>query len=159
MSVKNRKSVFRGRYTCKLNPKGRLSLPAAFRDKMNTEDSTLIITNNLSQNRKCLDVYTLDQWEKLESQVIHMSSLNPNVQNYQRFYISGGQEINVDSQHRVLIPMSLREYAQLDQGIVVVGLGQKFEIWSENIWNEFFQQLQSGFDGTVAAVAGLMNAG
>ena len=55
--------------------------------------------------------------------------------------------------------MSLREYAQLDQGIVVVGLGQKFEIWSENIWNEFFQQLQSGFDGTVAAVAGLMNAG
>lgn len=84
-----------------------------------------------------------------------MSSLKADVQAFQRFYLSGGQVLDVDTQGRVNIPQSLRKYAGLEGATVLVGLGSKFEIWSHGNWQVIYDQLTDNFEETLQAVASL----
>lgn len=84
-----------------------------------------------------------------------MSSLKADVQAFQRFYLSGGQVLDVDAQGRVNIPQSLRKYAGLEGATVLVGLGNKFEIWSHGNWQVIYDQLTDNFEETLQAVASL----
>jgi MraZ protein len=146
-------SPFRGRFELKVDPKFRLTLPSAFRDLIQTSyKSHLVITNSQSQGHKCLDVFPLDQWKKLEGKVAKLPQLKMEVQNFQRFYLSGGHEIDLDSQGRILIPPMLRQYASVEDEVVVVGFAEKFEIWAAKTWNKFFQTLADDFEKTMGAV-------
>lgn len=146
---------FRGRFEIKLDPKGRLSLPPAYRQNLSGENPALVVTNSRYRGRSCLDVYPLGEWERLERRIAKLSSLNPEVQAFNRFYLSGGQMIDVDTQNRVLVPQSLRRYSSLESIAVFVGLGNKFEIWAQDAWNSVYDQLTNSFEETVAAVAAL----
>jgi MraZ protein len=146
---------FRGRFDLKLDPKGRLSLPPAFRAVLPNSSAQIVITNSRYQNLSCLHVYSLSQWQELERKIGKLSSLDPNVQAFQRFYLSGGQVIEVDAQNRILIPQSLRRFAALDSHAIVVGMGEKFEIWSEQSWSGIFSNLTENFEATMSAVADL----
>lgn len=146
---------FRGRFEIKLDPKGRLSLPAAYRSNLADKTPELVVTNSRYQGRSCLDVYSSMEWEKLERRISKLSSLKPEVQAFNRFYLSGGQAAEVDAQNRILVPQSLRRYAGLESQVVLVGLGSKFEIWSQEAWTGVYEQLAQSFDSTVAAVAAL----
>lgn len=146
---------FRGRFEIKIDPKGRLSLPPAYRQSLPLQSPQLIITNSRFRGKSCLHVYTLQEWEKLERKISRLSSLKSEVQAFSRFYLSGGQVVDVDSQNRVLIPQSLRKFAGLEGQVVLVGLGDKFEIWSSDGWNSIFESLTENFEETMEAVATL----
>lgn len=149
---------FRGRFEIKLDPKGRLMIPAAYRQILptdNTGKSQLILTNNRYRGKSCLHAYSVAEWEKLERNIARLSSLKAEVQAFSRFYLSGGQASDVDSQNRVLVPQSLRKFAGLEGQIVLVGLGNKFEIWAEDTWKSIYEDLTENFEETLAAVAQL----
>ncbi|MBL7687565.1 MAG: division/cell wall cluster transcriptional repressor MraZ [Bdellovibrionaceae bacterium] len=139
---------FRGRFEVKLDPKGRLSLPPGLRLSEN-----IVITNHRLNGRNALHGYTLESWQKLESRIERLSPLEASVQAFQRFYISGGQVVELDSQGRVLVPAGLRKFAGLEADVVVVGLGDKFEIWSAEVWNVLFGEMIEVFDQTLARIA------
>ncbi len=146
---------FRGRFEIKLDPKGRLLIPAAYRQILPVDSPQLIITNNRYRGKSCLHAYSLHEWEKLERNIARLSSLKAEVQAFNRFYLSAGQSGDVDAQNRVLVPQSLRKFASLEGSIVLVGLGNKFEIWSEKTWNSLYEDLTENFEQTLEAVAAL----
>src|ERR1051326_3953683 len=111
--------AFRGRFETKADPKGRLSLPSTFRQILPRGES-LVITNGQYKGLRCLDVYSLAEWEALEARIQNLSSLKAEVQAFQRFYLAGGQVVDVDAQGRVITPQSLRQYAGVDGDIVIV---------------------------------------
>ncbi len=154
--------LLRGRFDCKVDAKGRLSLPSALRTQLPASSSTkpvnLVITNSLFKNRKCLDVYPEDEWKKLEKRIAALPSLKVEVQAYQRFYLSAGQPIELDGHHRMLVPQTLRKFAGIEEDIVVIGMGSKFEIWPASIWLSLQEELSQQFDDIQAAVAALEEA-
>ncbi len=146
---------FRGRFEIKLDPKGRLSLPPAYRQIIPNTDSRLIITNSRYRGKSCLHGFCLPEWEKLERRIGRMSQLKTEVQAFSRFYLSGGQSVELDAQNRILVPQSLRRFAGLDSQAVLVGLGDKFEIWSQENWSAIYDQLTENFEDTMSSVASL----
>ena len=147
--------MFRGRFDCKIDPKGRLILPAAYRQDLGKKASEFVVTNSLSQKKKCLDLYLLSDWKKLEQKVARMPSLTREVQAYQRFYMSGGQVLSLDSQNRINLPPSLRTFAGVDERVMLVGMGQKIEIWSEETWTSLQDQMAEDFEEILSVVADL----
>ncbi len=146
---------FRGRFEIKLDPKGRLSLPPGVRSALPARASQLVMTNSRYQNSSCLHVYSLLEWQSLERRIAKLPALDAQVQAFQRFYMSGGQPIEIDAQNRVLIPQLLRKFAGLENQVVVVGLGAKLEIWSQAVWDDVFSNLAESFEDTMSAVAAL----
>ncbi len=147
---KNTRSRFRGRFDVKIDPKGRLSLPPALRIS-----TSLVVTNHRLGGRNALHVYTLQAWEKLEARISRLSQLNASVQAFERFYLSGGQVVELDGQGRMLLPSGLRRFAQIEGDAVLVGLGDKFEVWSQPLWETLFGEMTADFDQTLAKVADL----
>lgn len=142
----------RGRFEIKLDAKGRMNLPSALND---SEAQSYVVTNSQYQGTRCLDIYTKEEWEKLESRISQLSPLKKEVQAFQRFYIASGQPVDSGSQGRVLIPKSLRDYANLDDQIVIVGMGTKLEVWNLADWQKIFDNLASDFEDTLSVIANL----
>lgn len=149
---------FRGRFECKVDPKGRLSLPSAFRNQMNAETPALVITNGLFKKKRCLDIYTHKQWHLLEEKINNMPALKSEVQAYQRFYLASGQGVQADGQSRVLIPAQLRKYAGIEEEVVLVGMGKKLELWPASTWRELHEDMASNFEDILSTVAELEGA-
>ena len=144
---------FRGRFDCKLDPKGRIKLPSLYRQSISQQESTLVITNGQYQGLRCLEVWPLEEWEVLEEKLEKMSSLRSEVQIYQRFYLSGAQPVNTDAQGRILVPQSLRSYADFSDAVVLVGMGKKFELWDLEIWHSLYKKMAEEFGATLAKMA------
>jgi len=147
---------FRGRFELKVDPKFRLTLPASFRHTLDsTSDSRMVVTNSQYQGKRCLDAYPFPEWKKLESRIARMPQLKLEVQNFQRFYLSGGHLIEADAQSRLLIPPTLRSYANIQNEVVLVGFARKFEIWAVEAWKSLFDNLAQDFSQTLASIADL----
>lgn len=142
-----------GRFEVKLDGKGRLSFPGHYRHSLN--DATLVLTNSQHQGKRLLDIYFMKEWDELKLRMSKLSQLNPKVAAFQRFYIAGGLEAQSDKQGRFLIPKSLREFAEFDGEVVLVGLGHKMELWNKKDWDEIFQNLTNDFENTMAGIADL----
>lgn len=124
--------MFRGRHTHAIDAKGRVSIPSKFREVLNGRGQlTLIITNDLDT---CLVAFPMDEWFELERKIRALPDNVPEILDYKRFYISGAEECPLDRQGRILLPPSLREHAQLNREVVFLGLIEKFEIWSPELW-------------------------
>jgi MraZ protein len=156
--------VLRGRFDLKQDEKGRIVLPNSFRSflenttgnsKTKQLDQQLVITNGFSKGFKYLDVYPRSAWKILEDKISKLPSLKTEVQAFQRFYLSGGQELQPDKNNRILIPLSLREYAELEDEVVLIGMNNKFEIWSKKMWKKFHDRVTENFDETLATIAQL----
>ncbi len=148
------KTQFRGRFEVKLDPKFRLTLPVPVRQTLET-DKRIVMTNSQFQGRRCLDVYPLKEWELLEDKIGRLPQLSAEVQNFQRFYLSGGHDLEIDGQGRLLIPPPLRQYASLQGEAIIVGMNEKFEIWDAVIWHSLFENLAQEFPQTLSQVANL----
>jgi len=114
-----------------------------------------VITNGVFQGRRFLDFYPSAEWLKLEKKIAAMPALKSEVQVFQRFYLSSGEACDVDAQGRVLVPQHLREYAGLEDDIVLVGMGNKIEIWGANDWQDLFGRLEKDFEAAAEVLAGL----
>jgi MraZ protein len=134
---------FRGRFQHALDDKGRLSIPSKFRETLVQEHDGLLIVTNLPH---CLVGYTPEQWEAIESRSGKLSSVKSNVQSFLRYFYSGATECELDKQGRILIPPSLREAVDLDRQVVVAGMLNRLEIWSQVRWDEEMRKATENFD-------------
>jgi MraZ protein len=147
----------RGRSHIKIDPKGRLSLPATFRSYF-TNSKSVFITNGVFQGQPFLDLYAKADWNSLERTVAGWPTMKPEVQVFQRFYLSSAEACSIDGQGRILIPQHLREHAGLEEDVVLVGMGRKIEIWSEKAWRDHFSQMQSDYEKATESLASLESA-
>lgn len=123
-----------------MDAKGRVALPAKHREKLMADCNGQIVITIDTQTR-CLLVYPLPAWEVIEQEVQEQPTLNPAVRRFQRLFIGYATELEFDSNGRVLLPASLREYAGLGKKLVLVGQGKKMELWDEAAWNAETEEL------------------
>ena len=133
--------AFSGKYYYTVDPKGRLIIPAPFRDIITAHYSAkLYVTNALFD--KCLHIYPEPVWEELADRVTKLPSMKKSVRLFQRKVMSSAIPIELDKQSRVLIPQAHREDAGINGDVVVVGLGNKIELWNKGLWDLAIDETQ-----------------
>lgn len=147
----------RGTFQIKVDDKGRLSLPTVLRP---SQEGTFnyVFTNSMYEGKPCLDLYPLSEWNALEQKISKLPQLKKEVQAFQRFYLASAQMVEVDSQGRLLIPKSLREFAKLEGEVVLVGMGSKIEVWSYSYWESVVNNLSEQFENNLKNIADLEGA-
>jgi len=125
--------MFQGEFSNNMDEKGRVSIPAAFRDELKNghADTNIVITR--SHNSPNLVAYPMREWKRLQAKINAMQP-NKQVAAFRRAVISSAQEYSPDRQGRVLLPQSLRDYASLSRSAHFAGTGEKFEIWDSECW-------------------------
>ena len=124
--------MFRGRYEHTMTDKGRVSMPAKFREvcKEKYGDETFVITNF----DKCLVAYPLKEWNEIERKVSELPQFKQEVISFLRYLMGGAVDCPLDGQGRVLIPQTLRSHAHINKEVVMVGMLTRIEIWSKEVW-------------------------
>ena len=124
-----------------VDPKGRVSVPARFRDLiLASNEDRVMITNFRAEKTPCLDIYPYPAWLRLEESVAQQPQFDPKVQAFTLYYISSAQECQVDKQGRILLPPILRSYAKLGESVVVSGAGAKFQVFDQASWQVVFER-------------------
>lgn len=139
-----------GEYLHTIDTKGRLIIPAKFREALGEQ---FIATKGLDH---CLFVYPHSEWTALEEKLRALPFTQPEVRAFVRFFFSGATECELDKQGRILLPANLREYAQLEKDVVLVGVASRVEIWSQALWANYSQQAE---DAYASAAESLVNLG
>lgn len=121
-------------------------MPARHRERLSTRyEGRLVATIDIQS--RCLLLYPLPIWEEIEQEIQELPTLNPTVRRFQRLLIGYASDLEFDASGRVLLPPALREYAELDKRAVLVGQGNKLELWDEGNWiAERDQWLQQSLD-------------
>lgn len=126
--------MFRGRYQHTIDPKGRLSVPAKFRDVLAQYEGTLIVV----PNDNALEVHPLEEWQRLENRINEQSQFDPEVRKLGRLYISRAKEVDLDGAGRVLLPPDSRQQGGLGKDVTLVGPGRRyFEVWDRPRFEEY----------------------
>ncbi len=124
--------MFRGSSFHTIDSKGRIIIPARFRDVIKADGSYGVM---LSRMDGALIAYTYDEWRKIENRILTLAEKSESMRRFRRVFIGGSFECPCDKQDRILIPQNLREYAEFEKDIVLVGVLDHFEIWSRDSWN------------------------
>jgi MraZ protein len=149
---------FRGRFSIKLDAKGRMALPTRLRNCFSGDNAEIVMTNSLYKGVPFVDVYPAKKWQQLEKQIDSLPEFRPEVQAFQRFFLASGTPVEMDSQGRCLLPYDLRIYGKLKTEIVIVGMGDRFEIWDSAQWNKVFNEFKKDFDSITHMLADLSEA-
>ena len=143
---------FRGVSNLSLDAKGRIVLPARYRERLAEFcHSQLIVT--IDTDQPCLLIYPLPEWELIEEKIEALPSFNPTTRRIQRLLIGHATEVEVDANGRMLLSNPLRDYAQLGKKVVLIGQGKKFELWDETLWNERMESWLGDSSGDEMPVA------
>lgn len=122
--------MFMGEYNHIIDAKGRLIIPARFRELLGEE---FILTKGLDG---CLSIYPMDAWEAFETKLRALPLTNKNARTFTRFFVAGATNCELDRQGRILVPQTLREFAGLEKEVVLTGNLDRIEIWSKEKWSE-----------------------
>ncbi len=139
-NLKHRVSMFIGEFQHNLDSKGRMALPAKFRQKIS---GGAIVTRGLDH---CLFVFTAKDWEVLAQKLVALPLAQANSRAFARLMLAGAMDVEVDKQGRVLIPDYLRTYAGLKKETIVTGLYNRIEIWDKDSWKEYKAKTESASD-------------
>jgi MraZ protein len=136
--------MFYGEHEHSLDKKGRLILPAKFREtaKSNYVEK-FFITRGLDD---CLFMFPEDEWKAQEAKFKSMPFTKAQSRKFNRLYFSGAQEVAFDKQGRVLIPKYLKEYAGIKRDVMIIGVSNRIEIWSQDKWREFYNSEKDSFE-------------
>lgn len=127
--------MFRGINPLALDSKGRMSIPAKHRERLKEScDGQLVVTIDPIDRDRCLLIYPLPTWEEVEQKLVQLSSTNKRARALKRLLLGHAEECEMDGSGRILLSPPLREFAQLDKRVVLVGQGNKFELWDEQNW-------------------------
>ena len=126
--------MFRGRFEHTVTNTGRVSIPSKFREVCREKygEESFIITNF----DRCLVAYPLKEWNEIERKISNLPQFNEEVVSFSRYLMGGAVDCQIDTQGRVLLPNSLRTYANIKKDVVMVGMLKKIEIWSKEIWDK-----------------------
>jgi MraZ protein len=116
-----------------MDAKGRLAMPARQREPLLSECGGKVVVTIDTQST-CLAIYPLPEWERIERDIQNLPALKPAVKRFQRLMLGYATDLELDGSGRMLLPPPLREYARLDKKLVLVGQGNKLELWSEPLW-------------------------
>ena len=120
-----------GEYEHSLDVKGRLIMPVKLREDMGEK---FIITKGLDG---CLFGFSQNEWSNFEEKLKTLPLTNKNARDFVRFFLSGAIECEIDKQGRFLIASNLREYANMEKDVVIIGVGTRLEIWNKDKWKEY----------------------
>lgn len=132
--------MFMGEFQHSIDDKGRITIPAKFRDSLGT---SFVVTRGLDH---CLFVYPLEEWGVLENKLKALPLMKSDARAFTRFFFSGATECEWDKQGRVNLPANLREYAKLEKDCVVLGVSNRVEIWNRDIWQQYFAESEDSFN-------------
>lgn len=127
--------MFRGANKVTLDAKGRLAMPTRYRERI-LERSNGRLVATVDRADRCLLIYPLPEWEDIERKLMRLPTLNPMARRLQRLMVGHATDLELDSHGRVLVPPKLREYASLARQAMLIGQGNRFELWDESHWNE-----------------------
>lgn len=132
--------MFTGEYQHTLDGKGRLIMPAKYRESLG---ETFVITKGLDS---CLFVYPQKEWEILEQKLKNLPFTNKDARAFARFFFSGADDCGADKQGRVLLNNNLREYAKISKDVVIIGVGTRLEIWSKEVWQSYSEDAGKNYE-------------
>lgn len=131
--------ILLGTYTPKIDSKGRVALPAKFRAQLGTG---FVMARG---QERCVYVLPMQEFQRITYQIQHTSMSNKSARDYLRVFLSGAVDQEPDKQGRIVVPPMLREYAHLEDEIVVIGVGTRAEIWNKTAWNEYLADREQGY--------------
>ena len=131
--------MFRGSSFHTIDQKGRIIVPARFRDIIRANGDGVMV----SMLDACLVAYTFEEWRRIENKILSLAEKSEDMRRFRRVFIGGAFDCPCDKQERILIPPTLREYAVFDREIVLVGVLDHFEIWSRENWNGENQKMEA----------------
>jgi MraZ protein len=131
--------MFMGEHHHNIDSKGRLIVPAKFRDDLG---EVFVLTRGLDQ---CLFGYPLSEWKEIEQKLKGLPLTKKDARAFTRFFFSGATESEIDKQGRTNIPTPLLQYAKLDKECVILGVSNRIEIWSKQIWEDYFNESEESF--------------
>lgn len=123
-----------GEYHHSIDEKKRIIIPSRFREELK---DTFLITRGIEN---CLFIYSLEEWKKITDKLETLPFTKKDARQFIRFFLSGATEAQFDKQGRIVITTPLLEYAKIEKDCVIIGAGERLEIWSENAWNNFFNE-------------------
>lgn len=128
-----------GTYTPKLDDKGRVILPAKFREEL---AGGIVVTRG---QENCLYVFSAAEFEQVHQRIRQAPLSNKQARDFTRMFLSGASSELPDTQNRITLPVPLRTYAGLDRDLVVIGAGSHAEIWDAEAWNTYLAATESGY--------------
>lgn len=137
--------MFRGVVQLNLDSKGRLAVPARYRDSLLARcNGHLVVT---ADSDRCLLIYPLPDWEPIEQKLMALSSFNAQIRELQRRLVGYAEDVQLDATGRILVSPALRSYAHLEKNVVLVGQGNKFELWNGDSWEQLMERAGGGGSG------------
>jgi len=131
--------VFLGTYTPRLDDKGRLILPAKFREQL---EAGVVVTRG---QERCLYVFPADEFARIAGQLRQAPVTSKQARDYLRVFLSGASDEAMDRQGRITVPATLRSYAGLSRDCAVIGAGERVEIWDAAAWDAYLAEQESAF--------------
>ncbi len=142
--------MFRGSFEHTLDAKGRVSVPSRFRDIIaDRYDGRLVLAMDYD---RCLTVYPLEEWERLEEKIKTLPMMKQEVKDFRRFLLSSATECELDKQGRLQIPPMHREHAGLLKNVMLIGIFDKIEIWDAKAWESRHSQNGDKIGNALAAL-------
>jgi len=136
--------MFYGEYEHAIDRKGRIIIPARFRQVLNANNiDTLFLTRGLDG---CLFLFAESEWRLAESRFKQVPFTKAEGRKFNRLFFSGASEVRLDRLGRVLIPKHLKEFALIKQDVVVVGVSNRMEVWAKDKWREFYESSRQGYE-------------
>ena len=136
--------MFYGEYFHSIDRKGRLILPAKFRETAKSHFiEKFFVTRGLD---KCLFMLSEEEWRSQENKLKNMPFTKQQSRTFNRLYFSGAVEVVFDSQGRILLPQNLKDYAEIKKDVVIVGVSSRIEIWARDKWNEFYGSSRQSYE-------------
>lgn len=132
--------MFMGEYQHSLDSKGRLIIPAKFREELG---ENAVMTRGLDN---CLFLFPQSEWMVLEEKLKTLPLTKATARQFVRFLFSGATECDLDKQGRITIPQNLRDYAKVDKDVVVIGVSNRIEIWSCDRWEQYMQEAEDAYE-------------
>lgn len=141
--------MFRGATSLSMDAKGRLAVPAKHRDVLHTQSAgSLVLT---AHPHRCLLLYPQPSWEPIQAKMMALSSFDRQSSALQRLLVGFAEDVELDSAGRLLVSPVLREFAELDKQVMLVGQGSHFEIWDAESWRVQLERVMSGGDMALPA--------
>lgn len=141
--------MFLGEFQHTLDDKGRLTIPARFREGLG---DSFVVTRGLDN---CLFAYPRSEWQVLESRLKTLPLTKGDARAFVRFLFSGASECELDRQGRVMVPQTLRDHAKVDKDVVVIGVSNRVEIWAKQQWEQYMEHAEGSFEAIAENLEGL----
>ncbi len=132
---------FLGEFEATLDAKGRFLLPAGFKKQLPESETNRFVINRGFE--KCLALYPMRTWEPLFARITGLNEFDPKQREFRRAFLNGATYVEPDTAGRILLPPSLKVYAELQKDIVLMATGDKIEIWDSNKYKQFFDSISS----------------